>query len=88
MISLTKLNAFKEKLTAIANAENGDMVQNHKIITIKSHILECYENVIEVSEANLAAFESALISSMKKAINGVLGKKDEIPTDNSKKTKR
>lgn len=87
MISLTKLNAFKEKLTEIVNPPQGyDMIHRHKINQIKSHILECYENVVEISEENLAALEKSFIVTLITAVNGVLGKSNEV-TGKKKNTK-
>jgi hypothetical protein len=89
MISLTRLNAFKEKLTKIVNPPVPyDMVHQHKVNQIKSHILECYENVVEVSGENLDAVEKAFVVTLITAINGVIGKADEIPGIKKKNTKR
>ena len=88
MISLTKLNAFKEKLTALVNPPKPyDMITQHKINQIKSHVLECYENVVEISEENLEAFEKALTIALVTAINGVVGKPNEVTGNQKKKAK-
>lgn len=83
MISLTRLEEFKKRISQYVLDEPPTMVQSHNINTVKSHIRECYMNVMEITDGNVEAFEEALFNSMKKAINGVLGKKDEL----KKKTK-
>ena len=83
MINLTKLNEFKSKISGMAGT--GNMVENHKISTIKAHTVEYYENIISTVDENYAAIEEALLETMGKAINGALGKTDE---SKQKKAKR